>query len=188
MRFVLGLDISGTPFGWLSREAAATYYARNKVAWDLGEDTFTLHGGINHAGERSIIEIKPIIAVAGSDVMAAMQRDVYPLTYENTLLFKRDRNLCAYCGETFARRDLTRDHIIPRSRGGRDVWENCATACRTCNHTKGAKTPEEWGRKLLYVPYAPSRWEHFILSADRSIIVDQMDYLTAKLPKHSRVI
>lgn len=155
MRFVLGLDISGTPFGWLSREAAATYYARNKVAWDLGEDTFTLHGGINHAGERSIIEIKPIIAVAGSDVMAAMQRDVYPLTHENTLLFKRDRNLCAYCGDTFARRELTRDHIIPRSRGGRDVWENCVTALPELQPDKGCAYARRMGSKATLCALLP---------------------------------
>lgn len=188
MRFVLGLDISGTPFGWLSKEAAANYYAKNKVAWELGEETTTLRGGFNDRGERSFIEVKPIIAVAGSDIMASIQRDVYPLTHENTLLFKRDRNICGYCGDQFSRRDLTRDHILPRSKGGKDIWENCVTACRHCNHTKGARTPEQWGKQLLFVPYAPSRWEHFILTADRSVIADQMDYLAAKLPKHSRAL
>ncbi len=101
------------------------------------------------------------------------------------MLFRRDRMICAYCGETFARGDLTRDHIVPRSKGGADTWTNCVTACLRCNQAKGARRVDDF-RPLLYVPYAPCRNEQFILSR-RTILADQMDYLAAKLPKHSRV-
>jgi hypothetical protein len=60
------------------------------------------------------------------------------------------------------------------------------TACRTCNELKSNRTPEEAGMKLLYVPYAPNRYEGMIL-ANRHILADQMDYLLAHVPKNSRL-
>ena len=54
-------------------------------------------------------------------------------------VFARDGNRCQYCGR---RSDLTLDHVTPRHRGGPHTWENLTTACRTCNHGKGGRTPE----------------------------------------------
>ncbi|MCH8567894.1 MAG: HNH endonuclease [Balneolales bacterium] len=68
-------------------------------------------------------------------------------------VMKRDGLKCQYCAST---RDLTIDHIIPRSRGGQDSWENLTTACNSCNNKKGNKTPEEAGMKLRKKPYRPS--------------------------------
>jgi hypothetical protein len=187
MTHILGLDIAGNPWAWLSPEDAVCYYAKGKVAWELGDDAVLFRGGMSNAGVRSIIGVKPIIAVFGSDIMASMQADVLPLGDRNELLFKRDRCICGYCAGRFPKGDLTRDHIIPRSRGGANTWENCCSCCLRCNQEKRNRTPAEWGRELVYVPYAPSRWEHFILNARTGILADQMDYLAAKLPKHSRV-
>jgi len=50
----------------------------------------------------------------------------------NSLLFARDQHLCMYCGSDFPSRDLSRDHVMPTSRGGRDVWTNCVTATEMC--------------------------------------------------------
>jgi len=73
-------------------------------------------------------------------------------------------------------------------RGGRDVWENVVTACDTCNHVKKRdRTPEESGMPLAYLPYAPCRYEHFILSG-RDILADQMAYLLAKVSRTSRIL
>ncbi len=72
------------------------------------------------------------------------------LTRKNVM--KRDGFRCQYCRST---RDLTLDHVIPKSRGGRDSWENLATACTRCNVRKGNRTPEEAGMKLLSKPYRP---------------------------------
>jgi hypothetical protein len=63
---------------------------------------------------------------------------------------------------------------------------NCVTACKACNQAKGARFVHDF-RPLLYVPYAPCRFEHFILSG-RHVLADQHDYLSAKLPKHSRLL
>ncbi|RMD78056.1 MAG: HNH endonuclease [Lentisphaerae bacterium] len=61
-------------------------------------------------------------------------------------IFLRDKNRCQYCGRKFSSQDLTLDHIIPRSRGGRMTWENIVLCCIECNRRKGARTPAEAGR------------------------------------------
>ena len=89
-----------------------------------------------------------------------------------------NRNLCLYCGRQFSPNDLTRDHIIPASRGGGSIWENCVTACRNCNQYKDDRTPEEAGMKLLALPYIPNLAQYLILS-NRRILADQMEFLLA---------
>jgi 5-methylcytosine-specific restriction endonuclease McrA len=70
-------------------------------------------------------------------------------------IFERDRNTCQYCGKRFSKCDLTLDHVIPRSRGGCDSWENLALACVRCNIRKGSRTPEEAAMPLLRPPGKP---------------------------------
>ena len=69
-------------------------------------------------------------------------------------VIKRDNYQCQYCGK--AKSDLTIDHVLPRSRGGKDTWENLVTACHSCNSKKGNRTPEEAGMRLLNKPKKPS--------------------------------
>jgi hypothetical protein len=182
---ILALNVAGQPFRWLDAEQAVSYHAVAKVAWSVGDPVVLFRGGTQKDGQRSLIASAPIIALSGSEVMARVLRESIPLGDRNDLLFRRDRHLCAYCGGQFGRHDLTRDHVLARSRGGRDDWGNVVSACRACNERKAARTPEEARMGLLYVPYAPCRNEHFILSG-RNILADQMEYLAAKLPKHSR--
>jgi hypothetical protein len=183
---ILALDIAGNPFRWLDVERAITYAACGKVAWAVGDDKFVFHGGTRRSGERSEVTLRPVIALAKSEAMVRYMQAL-PLGHENALLFRRDRDTCAYCGERFERRALTRDHIVPKARGGRDAWTNVVTACRLCNTRKACRTPEEARMPLLYVPYEPCRFEHFILTG-RRILADQMEYLTAHLPRHSRLV
>jgi 5-methylcytosine-specific restriction endonuclease McrA len=103
----------------------------------------------------------------------------------NVALFARDRMLCLYCGSHFHRGELTRDHVQPVSRGGRDEWENVVTACWSCNVRKGGRTPQQANMPLLAVPYRPSWVEHLILS-NRNILADQMEFLVNHLPKNRR--
>lgn len=67
-------------------------------------------------------------------------------------IMKRDGQLCQYCG---IKGDLTLDHVMPRSRGGKDTWENLVTACNTCNVRKGNRTPDEANMPLRIKPYRP---------------------------------
>ena len=96
-------------------------------------------------------------------------------------MFARDQQLCLYCGRQYHRGTLTRDHVQPVSKGGRDIWENVVTACFHCNSRKGNRTPQQAGMPLLAVPYRPSWIEHLILS-NRNILADQMAFLKAQLP------
>jgi len=71
-------------------------------------------------------------------------------------IFRRDNFICAYCGNTFQPKDLTVDHIKPKSRGGKFSWENLITACFKDNNKKGNRTPDEAGMKLLFYPTQPN--------------------------------
>ena len=68
-------------------------------------------------------------------------------------LFLRDLYQCQYCGETFEPKQLTVDHVVPRSDGGRTSWENCVSACKACNSAKGSKY---W--RPIHEPFRPSYW------------------------------
>lgn len=68
-------------------------------------------------------------------------------------IYKRDNYECVYCGST---RHLTLDHVIPKSRGGRNDWNNLVTSCQKCNLKKADRTPEEAKMKMRQKPYAPS--------------------------------
>ncbi len=68
-------------------------------------------------------------------------------------IFKRDAGTCVYCGTT---KDLTLDHVLPRSRGGKTSWTNLVTACKRCNSRKGDLTPDEANMPLPYKPFRPS--------------------------------
>lgn len=74
-------------------------------------------------------------------------------------VFLRDRFSCAYCGQRAATSDLTFDHVIPRSRGGRTDWENVATACSACNLAKANRTPAEARMPLRHEPHEPTVYE-----------------------------
>lgn len=182
---ILVLDQNGVPQRWIHWQTACFYYARELVAWTVGAHDFIFHGGISRlTGERSHITANSIIALRGRVRGHLDFTRVPPLN--NRELFHRDRYLCAYCGLPNPASHLTRDHITPVSRGGRDVWMNVVTACRDCNQKKDCRTPEEARMQLLYAPYVPNRAEFLILS-NRHILADQMDFLARHVPAKSRL-
>lgn len=82
-------------------------------------------------------------------------RFVVRLTRKNLMI--RDGFQCQYCSRRPSQRELNLDHVIPRSRGGADSWENLVVSCRGCNLKKGRRTPTEAGMALLRAPHVP-RW------------------------------
>src|SRR5687768_6570477 len=179
---VLSLDAHGRILDWMHWQDAVCLYVRDAVAWTLGDPCLTVHGGTNRAsGLQSVVHLHPIVAARGHAHAKAL--DPSP-ALTNTALFARDANLCLYCGDEFPRHALTRDHVMPVSRGGRDIWENVVCACHTCNSRKGGRTPQQAGMPLLAVPYRPSWVEHLILS-NRHILADQMAFLRSHLPRRA---
>lgn len=66
-------------------------------------------------------------------------------------LYMRDLFKCQYCDDVFDFDELTIDHVVPRMHGGKSTWENCVTACKSCNHSKGSQT----NIKPRIKPYRP---------------------------------
>jgi hypothetical protein len=181
---VLALDVSGLPRKWVSFDDAITYRAKNLVAWTMGDVVAKYNGGFQKDGTKSYLETHSIIAIKGS----GFNPGKFPtVSLTNRTLFGRDRNTCAYCGDHFSTHHLSRDHIMPRSKGGDDTWMNVVTACRRCNQRKGDKTLKEARLELLYLPYAPNHYENLIL-LNRNILGDQMEYLISGVPKNSRIL
>ncbi len=183
---ILTLDQHGVPNRWVTWQQACFYYAKNLVAWTLGDATFTFHGGMSRAtGCRSSITAQSIIAIRGKALAVRGFNQIPPLS--NAELFQRDRNTCAYCSGGFFYFKLTRDHILPLSRGGKDTWMNVVSCCKHCNGLKRNRTPQEAGLELVYAPYVPNKAEYLILS-NRKILADQMDFLVQHVASHSRIL
>ncbi len=180
---ILIIDSHGQPVRWALMQRAARYYAAGKVLTELGESVFGMVGGVQEStGARSELLTSSIVMIRGRHRIPFGHAHV-GLTKHR--LFARDRQVCAYCGSHYSEGDLTVEHITPVSRGGRHEWTNVVTACRSCNTRKGNRRPEEAHMPLIYVPYAVCRNEGFILS-NRRILADQMAFLQASLPRHSR--
>ncbi|VEP16202.1 HNH endonuclease [Hyella patelloides LEGE 07179] len=94
-----------------------------------------------------VIQVPPVIRLYQS---AERPWKIPPVSRKEIL--RRDEHQCQYCGN---RKQLTIDHIIPRSRGGKHIWNNVVIACADCNSRKGNKTPEEAKMTLLNKPKAP---------------------------------
>jgi 5-methylcytosine-specific restriction endonuclease McrA len=182
---ILTLDQHGVPHRWVTWQQAVWYYAKQRVAWELGSEAFTVYGGRSHrTGEISSITANSIIAIRGKALAIKGFNQVPPLN--NRELFNRDRFVCAFCAGNFSAFRLTCDHILPMSRGGRDTWMNVVTACRACNQKKGSRTPEEAHMQLIYAPYVPNRAE-FLILANRRILTDQMEFLRQHVSANSRI-
>ena len=83
---------------------------------------------------------------------------VYP-AFTRFNVFLRDRFSCQYCGKHHPTHDLTFDHVVPRSRGGRTVWGNVVTACRQCNFSKANRLSKECGMHPRVPPRRPTTWQ-----------------------------
>ena len=197
---ILVLDKAWIPHQWMSIPDAMILEAKGCVLDHLGEDVTIYTGGINRiSGERSFLETSSIIVVNGESTNKRFKSP----TLTNSGLFQRDLHICAYCGMTFVSSELTRDHIHPVSKGGKDTWTNVVTACKACNSMKGDILPGEklpkshgvqvWGPQgtgrmdPLYVPYQPCPAEHLIMK-NRRIKIDQMEFLLERVTnKKSRI-
>lgn len=191
---VLALDKTWTPHSWITRNEAITLEAKGLVIDHIGDDLITYRGGENAMTRRqSELMTASIIVIDG----AANAKKFKTPSLTNASLFQRDRYMCAYCGGLFGGHDLTRDHIMPVSKGGSDTWMNVVTACKACNNLKGDLLPgahlphgqysPQGTRTMdpLYVPYTPCRAEAMIMR-NRSIKADQMAFLLERIVNKDR--
>ncbi|MEM0951383.1 MAG: HNH endonuclease [Cyanobacteria bacterium P01_H01_bin.74] len=88
-----------------------------------------------------------------------------PISRRN--IMHRDNYACQYCGR---QTELTIDHVIPRSKGGQNTWNNVVVACQRCNTLKGSKTIKESGLKLMNKPGCPYNFVLFELSKQHRYI------------------
>jgi hypothetical protein len=175
---ILRLNKAGHPVSWLTREETATLIVKEQVIWSMGDTVMEIRGGINRSGMRSILRLPSIIACDGK-----VHLDHFDPPLENKFLFRRDKNLCLYCGGEFAYHELSRDHVKPLSRGGKDVWTNVVSSCRRCNNRKADRSPEESSMELLAVPFVPNQYEFLYLS-NRNVLADQMEFLKVRFSSH----
>lgn len=87
------------------------------------------------------------------------QRQDRPVAFTRIGVFVRDRFTCGYCAKRFPTRELTFDHLVPQSKGGKTSWLNIVSACSPCNELKGDKAPEAVGLTLRRKPFVPTRWQ-----------------------------
>ncbi|MFC4870162.1 HNH endonuclease [Negadavirga shengliensis] len=92
-------------------------------------------------------------------------------------LFKRDNHTCQYCGSA---KNLTIDHVLPRSKGGKTCWRNLVTACHRCNTMKGDKTPEEVGMRLNTLPFRPTL-SYFLSEYAEQHAVEWLPFLEVRI-------
>ena len=170
---------------WINYREAVKLHFLGQVAYTLGQQLFTINGGVNaRSRQRSRINLNSIIATYGnSHAKHKMQRDYVP-PLNNDALFQRDGHLCLYCGNSFPRNLLSRDHVTPVSAGGIDHWNNVVTACVRCNTHKAGRTPEQAAMELLAIPFTPTHAEYIYLQG-RNVLVDQMEFLRAHFPRTS---
>ncbi len=180
---ILVCDAGGNPVNWVDYERASLYYENGKVLWELGE-IICLHGGINAASNlRSRLDLHSIIGIREARPRRATMDRIVPIA---EMIYARDNYTCTYCGFQGSRRDekrLSKDHIHPRSKGGRDTWDNLITSCKPCNWWKDSKTLKEADMHLRFQPYVPTHPEFLMIKKKDRMLPEQLEYLQAIVPK-----
>lgn len=107
------------------------------------------------------------------------------VAFTRRTLFLRDNYRCQYCGAAPGSKELTIDHVLPLSRGGKTTWENCVLSCVRCNTKKGSRTPQEAGLAMIHEARAPkwsplsnvapsrmlNSWQQFVSEAYWNVIL-----------------
>ena len=162
MHQVLLLNIGYEPLRIISWRRALGLILRECVD-PISADGVTIHGVSTALHIPCVLRLKYYVNVPASDAQ-----------WTRRGVLRRDQYTCIYCGAqpghrqigtTLTRRDMTVDHILPRSRGGKSTWANTACACRACNQYKADRTPAEARLRLQWMPEAP-RITFWALSGD----------------------
>jgi 5-methylcytosine-specific restriction endonuclease McrA len=111
-------------------------------------------------------------------LLAAIRRHRQPVKFSRVNIYGRDRYSCQFCGAKKPIAELTYDHVVPRSQGGKTTWTNIVTACESCNRKKANRTPEQAGMRLLAQPVQPQALPALVITVSRESVPDAWrDYL-----------
>ncbi len=152
MAEVLLLNASYEPLAVITRRRAMLLLLKGRVEAASGESV-EIRGVTNPLSIPTVIRLHRYISVSWRDVR-----------WSKKAVLHRDKYTCAYCGiqlgdqqrgQALTRRDLTVDHILPVSRGGKNTWSNTVCSCSICNQRKGNRTLREANMKLRWEPKTP---------------------------------
>lgn len=154
MEAILLLNATYEPLAVLSLPRAIKLLLKGRVE-PVAEERITVASASRTLTVPTVLRLKVYVRVPHRHTPAWTRRG----------LFARDGHTCAYCGRRVSARELTVDHVIPVSQGGRATWGNTVTACARCNQRKADRTPHEAGMKLLIEPKAP-RTNYLVASGE----------------------
>jgi 5-methylcytosine-specific restriction endonuclease McrA len=123
-----------------------------------------------HDGEKLIQG--PDSSWRAPEVIKLLNHDKPPfdrMNFSRRQLWKRDNNTCQYCGCRPGTGELTIDHVLPKSHGGKTTWENCVVACIKCNSLKANRTPQQARMKFYHQDYRPSKPKFTLFKGDLRI-------------------
>ena len=143
-RRVLLLNASFEPLSLVTAPKALA------LVWRRVAETLEIDRGVRIRSPRFVFDAPSVIRLTHYIDVRSRQNRVT----NRHRIFARDRHRCQYCGRRGTAFDLTLDHVLPKSRGGRTLAENLVTACRVCNNRKGDRTPEEARMPLITNPAA----------------------------------
>ena len=140
--------------GLVARDSARiidpeSYEMHDLVSWDSVSRAREHHENIIRSARLALAPLEVIVLTCYGGI------GDQTVTFSRLNLYRRDRYTCQYCGARPGSKELTIDHVLPRSRGGALSWENCVLACVACNKRKGNKTPSEAHMQLLTEPVRP---------------------------------
>jgi len=105
-------------------------------------------------------------------LLKGFRRQTKMVKFSRVNVYGRDNYQCQYCGLKKSINELTYDHVVPRSQGGRTTWDNIVTACGNCNSKKAGRTPAQAGMKLLKQPVQPKAIPAVVIEISRKSIPD----------------
>lgn len=154
------LDVGYAPVGIVSWQAAVTLLYQEKVTV-IEEYDEELHSAYQ------VIKV-PAVAVLREPISKREK----PVKFSRVNVYGRDGYRCQYCGTKCTFKELTYDHVIPRSQGGKTNWLNIVSACYDCNAKKAGRTPEQARMRLLKKPVQPMKTPAVMIPMSQKSIPD----------------
>jgi len=161
MASVLMLNADYMPLRTVNWQRAVTMYFQGKVEVVADREDRWIRG--------LTVTIKMPLVVRLLQYARVLNKRVQ---FSRRNIYARDRHICQYCAVKRPEAELTFDHVIPRSHGGRTAWENIVTCCAVCNLKKGGRTPEQARMRLVRRPEAPAALPQVTLRVTVKIVPD----------------